>query len=942
MTAVAWWLAAEDAAGLAAKLDALVDGSPPVTHIANPPGDAVGWARLGIVDPDERKVRLARRLLTEGTPWRSGRSDLWFAPTGLADEDGASRGRVAFLFPGVEPAFAGDGIELAALARPFGLEAPLLEDDTIAHRSASIVRLGIFLDRVVRRLGVEPDLVAGHSIGEWAGSVASGILTRHGAEQLLGSVDPHTVELPDLDFAALSAGIVAVDQVVRDIPGIHISHDNCPSQSVICGPPAIVDQALVALRGANIFGQRLAFQSGFHTPWMEATLGVFRDYLEGLTITPARTPLWSATSLAPYPDQPADIIDLHLRHLVEPVRFGPLIERLYHDAGARVFVQLGIGTLTSFIDDTLGDFPHACVPVVTAKRPALAQIHRALTALWVEGLDVSLTELEPVPAAAAPVPARSTSGTGTALALLAATEMLTAAAQASHGVVGALLSRLSSPERGAARPAPRPPRPPASAPAPAPAPAPEPVPEPQPAWPTEKVVVTRRLSLETMPETIDHSLFHQPAGWPDVTDGFPIVAMTTQIQLLQDVVAPYTGGRDVVEVFGVRNLRWLDLSEPQDVDVTIVPKDDDVLAVALGGYCRANLRVGDHPAAPAYEPSPLRNPHPTQHTGPGMFDQRVMFHGPRFQGINTLGPTGDDGIVGEFHNLDTPGSLLDNFGKIVAYWVIDQRDLGESPLPIGVDRIELFGPTPPAGIDLHCEVRIVELQAHLVRADGVIVRPDGRPWCRVSGWTSNVFHIDPVMEPIYHEPGVNYAAEPQPGGWNVVIERWPTGAGRDLTARRFLCRAERAHYETLNLLEQRRWLIDTIAAKDSVRRWLGERYGIPAFPVEVTLEPDGDRRFRAVSRLIPAGHDLRITVSSLDWLAVAIVGDGAYHDIEARIVAESAGADQIAVEAAAAVRARNPGALVASVAAVDDIIPSSIDVVVIPHLAVAWTEEPSG
>jgi hypothetical protein len=303
-----------------------------------------------------------------------------------------------------------------------------------------------------------------------------------------------------------------------------------------------------------------------------------------------------------------------------------------------------------------------------------------------------------------------------------------------------------------------------------------------------------------------------------------------------------------------------------------------------------------------------------------------------------LGPTADDGIHGEFHHLATPGSLLDNFGKIVAYWVIDQRNLGESPLPIGVERIEYFGPNPPPGLDVRCEVRIVEQQPHLVRADGVLVLPDGQIWCRVTGWTSNVFHLDPVMEPIYHRAGRNYAAEPHPGGWNVVIERWPTGAGRDLTAKRFLCRAERAHYERLNLLEQRRWLIDTIAAKDSVRRWLGQRYDIGAFPVEVTLTPDGPRHYRAASALIPDGHDLRVTVSSLDWLAVAIVGDGTYHDIEARIVADDVDPDQVAAAAAATIRARNPGAVATSVAAVDTITPSNIDVVVIPHLAVAWTD----
>jgi hypothetical protein len=105
----------------------------------------------------------------------------------------------------------------------------------------------------------------------------------------------------------------------------------------------------------------------------------------------------------------------------------------------------------------------------------------------------------------------------------------------------------------------------------------------------------------------------------------------------------------------------------------------------------------------------------------------------------------------------------------------------------------------------------------------------------------------------------------------------------------------------------------------------------------VTLAPDGDHRFRAVSPLIPEGHDLRVTVSSLDWLAVAIVGEGTYHDIEARIVTDGDDPDQVAAAAAAAVRARNPGAVAASVAAVDNITPSSIDVVVIPHLAVAWT-----
>jgi hypothetical protein len=446
------------------------------------------------------------------------------------------------------------------------------------------------------------------------------------------------------------------------------------------------------------------------------------------------------------------------------------------------------------------------------------------------------------------------------------------------------------------------------------------------------------LSLENRPETLDHRLFSQPEGWPDDTDGFPIMAMTTQIQLLQDIAAEHAGGRPVVEVFDVRNFRWLDLSSPQDVDVTIVPKGDDVLSLALGTYCRVNVRVGAYAPAPRHVERPLTNPRPSSHTPEEMFAQRVMFHGPLFQGITALGPTADDGMGAVFEHLETPGSLLDNLGKIIAYYVIEQRSLGESPLPIGVQRITFFGPDPAPGTEIGCDVRILELQDSQVRADGELVLPDGTVWCRVEGWTSMVFHLDELMEPIYHRTGRSYATEPQAGGWNVVIERWPTGAGRDLTARRFLARAEREQYESMNLLEQRRWLIDVAAAKDTVRRWLGDELDRPSFPVEIGLVPEGENRYRAVGDVIPAGHEPCVTVSSLQWLSVAVLGDGRYRDIEAREVPEGADPDAVAAEAAAAIEARNPGASVSRTTAAPDIVPSRIEVIVIPTFVVAWTD----
>jgi hypothetical protein len=554
-------------------------------------------------------------------------------------------------------------------------------------------------------------------------------------------------------------------------------------------------------------------------------------------------------------------------------------------------------------------------------------------------------------------------------ALAAAADMLTAAARAGQDVLDALVARLAPAGSGvAARTATMPPPAPAPAPAvdparaappagleqappepappvaippvPALAPAPSPAPwtpSPPRPWPDGPVTIRRLLSLETMPETLDHTLYTVAEGWPDVSDRFPIVAMTTQLQLLEDIAATYAGGRDVIELFGVRNFRWLDISDPLDLEITVTPKGDDVLMIALGPYCRANVRVGRFPAPPRYDEPPLVNPRPTVHTAQEMFDLKLMFHGPGFQGIPSMGPIGDDGMLGTFDNLATPGSLLDNLGKLIAYWAIDFGGVGEAALPSGVARVEWFGPKPAPGVEVRCDIRMVEQQRDLVRADGVLVLPDGTILARVTGWTSILFHLDELMEPLHHDPGHHDVAEAQPGGWYVVRERWPTGPARDLTGRRYLNRSERARYATMNLLEQRRWLIDVIAAKDAVRHWLRDTFRIPCFPVEVTLVPDGPRRFRVECARVPAGHDPRVTLCPHDWTAVAVVGDGEYRDIEAVAVGDHPDAASAAAAAAARVAARNPDTPVSQVERPVVDVPSRLEVPPPPPFAVAWT-----
>lgn len=127
-----WWAAGPDvesvALGLAAKA-ADPGGRPRMAGSPQRPFPSPadhGPVRLAVVDPDERKLRLARMVVATGEPWRGG-DDVWFVPAGLAP--GGHPGRVTFLLPQVAPTPAGPAaFELLALARWLDVEAtgPLL------------------------------------------------------------------------------------------------------------------------------------------------------------------------------------------------------------------------------------------------------------------------------------------------------------------------------------------------------------------------------------------------------------------------------------------------------------------------------------------------------------------------------------------------------------------------------------------------------------------------------------------------------------------------------------------------------------------------------------------------------------------------------------------------------------------------------------------------
>jgi phosphopantetheinyl transferase len=664
-------------------------------------------------------------------------------------------------------------------------------------------------------------------------------------------------------FAALGCGATQAAEVISGLEGVVVSHDNCPNQSIICGDEAAVVAVVDRLRARAITVQVLPFRSGFHSPMLEPYLRRILATFAELPVRPPVRPIWSTTTVDRYPDDPDRIRHLATRHLLEPVRFGPLVRRLY-EAGARAFVQVGTGSLPGFVADTLAGLPHLAVTANTARRCGLDQLRRVAAALWVEGW---VPRFERLPCAT-PVRPASTGHE----------------APAGHAVpldLGAPLVRLGN---GAA----------------ALIPARDPALPPQPTVAGHPVLAeldaalrdataaatdvvgswtrttprpastTQTLSLATMPYLADHCFYRQPDGWPDPGDRYPVVPLTTVLELITGAARALAPDRTIVGISDVRALRWLAVAPPVTVTTSVSPDPDGNLTVVLDGYARGTvLLADDYPAPPQLPDRPLTGQRPCEVTAQELYRDRWMFHGPAFQGVAELGPVTDDGIAGELIAPPAPGALLDTAGQLLGFWIMIRTAQDRLAFPASIDQVHYYGSPPEPGERVRCVVRISSVSASTVVADLELRRADGRLWARIDRWTDRRFNTDEVTWPVFVYPERNRIAQRQGGGWFLARDRWPDPATRELIMRRYLSAAERADYQRRTPRAAKQWLLGRIAVKDAVRQWLWDAGAGPVFPIEIAVTNDASGRPRVAGPFVEAPE---ISLAHTGSLAAALVG----------------------------------------------------------------------
>lgn len=270
----------------------------------------------------------------------------------------------AYVFPGQGAQFVGMGKDLydsSPEARElfekaneilgFRITDLMFEGTPEDLKQTAVTQPAIFIHSVLmaKSLGADfkPDMVAGHSLGEFSALVAAGALSFEDGLRLVAARANAMQKACEANPSTMAAIIALPDEKVEEIcasvPGILVcANYNCPGQLVISGEVEAIDRACELLKEAGAKrALKLPVGGGFHSPCMEPARAELAEAIEHTEFHAPVCPVYQNVDALPHVD-PAEIKGLLIAQLTAPVRWTQTVRNMV-EAGATEFVELGPG-----------------------------------------------------------------------------------------------------------------------------------------------------------------------------------------------------------------------------------------------------------------------------------------------------------------------------------------------------------------------------------------------------------------------------------------------------------------------------------------------------------------------------------------------------------------------------------------------------------------------
>ena len=274
--------------------------------------------------------------------------------------------KTAYVFPGQGAQFSGMGKDLydnSLKAREmmeraneilgFRITDIMFSGSDEDLRATKVTQPAIFLHSVCLALCSDdlpaPDMVGGHSLGEFSALVACGAVDFESALRLVAVRASEMQKCCEANPGGMAAIIglpnEKVEEICTGISGIVIpANYNCNGQVVISGEKQAVEAACEAMKAAGAKrALPLSVSGAFHSPLMEAARVELGKAIEKTEVRTPSCPIYQNVTAKPETD-PARIKDNLLQQLTSPVKWTQTVENMLAD-GATIFRELGPGNV---------------------------------------------------------------------------------------------------------------------------------------------------------------------------------------------------------------------------------------------------------------------------------------------------------------------------------------------------------------------------------------------------------------------------------------------------------------------------------------------------------------------------------------------------------------------------------------------------------------------